>query len=167
MLHPTPKSAGLVDIVYLFGILTGLFQCSPLHLVCEIYNIFPQRMQPVRTHGHPGWQWFLSGLFLIDYSSNLSHKLLTTVGIIPTVQCSSVTQSCLTLCDPMNRSTPGLPVHHQLPEFTQTHVHWVGDAIQPSHPLSSPSPPALNTSQHQGLFQWVNSSHEVAKVLEF
>ena len=71
------------------------------------------------------------------------------------------------LCDPMNRSTPGLPVHHQLPEFTQTHVHRVGDAIQPSHLLSSPSPPAPNPSQHQGLFQWVNSSHEVAKVLEF
>ena len=67
----------------------------------------------------------------------------------------------------MNRSTPGLPVHHKLPEFTQTHAHWVGDAIQPSYPLSSPSPPAPNPSQHQGLFQWVNSSHEVAKVLEF
>ena len=83
------------------------------------------------------------------------------------VQFSSVAQSCPTLCDPMNRSTPGLPVHHQLPEFTQTHVHWVSDAIQPSHPLSSPSPPALNPSQHQSLFQWVNSSHEVAKALEF
>ena len=64
----------------------------------------------------------------------------------------------------MNHSTPGLPVHHQLPEFTQTHVHWVADAIQPSHPLSSPSPPAPNPSQHQGLFQWVNSSHEVASI---
>ena len=83
------------------------------------------------------------------------------------VQFSSVTQSCPTLCDPMNHSTPGLPVHHQLPEFTQTHVHRIGDAIQPSHPLSSPSPPAPNPSHHQGLFQWVNSSHEVAKVLEF
>ena len=80
---------------------------------------------------------------------------------------SSVTQSCPTLCNPMNRSMPGLPVHHQLLEFTQTHVHWVGDAIQPSHPLLSPSPPAPNPSQHQGLFQWANSSHEVAKVLEF
>ena len=67
------------------------------------------------------------------------------------LQFSSVAQSCLTLCDPMNRSTPGLHVYHQLPEFTQTHVHLVGDAIQPSHPLSSPSPPALNLSQHQGL----------------
>ena len=74
--------------------------------------------------------------------------------------------SCVWLCDPMNRSTPGLPVHHQLPEFSQTHVHWVGDAIQPSHPLSSPSP-ALNLSQQQGLFQWVSSSHQAAKVLEF
>ena len=69
-------------------------------------------------------------------------------------QFSSVTQSCLTLCDPMNHSTPGLPVHHQLLESTQTHVHWVGDAIEPSHPLSFPSPPAPNPSQHQGLFQW-------------
>ena len=80
---------------------------------------------------------------------------------------SSVAQSCPTLCDPMNRSTPGLPVHHQLPESTQTHVHWVSDTIQPSHPLSFPSPPALNLSQHQGLFKWVSSSHQVAKVLEF
>ena len=92
----------------------------------------------------------------------------TTVSqILLLLQFSSVTQSCPTLCDPMNRSTPGLPVHHQLPEFTQTHVHWVGDAIQPSHPLSSPSPPALNLSQHQSLFKWVSSSHQVAKVLEF
>ena len=82
-------------------------------------------------------------------------------------QFSSVTQSCPTPCDPMNHSTPGLLVDHQLPEFTQTHVHWVSDAIQPSHPLSSPSPPALNPSQHQGLFKWVSSSHQVAKVLEF
>ena len=75
--------------------------------------------------------------------------------------------SCVRLCDLMNCSTPGFPVHHQLPEFTQTHVHRVGDAIQPSHPLSSPSPPAPNPSQHLSLFQWVNSLHEVAKVLEF
>ena len=80
---------------------------------------------------------------------------------------SSVAQSCPALCDPMNRSKPGLPVHHQLPEFTQTHVHWVGDAIQSSHPLLSPSPPAPNPSQHQGLFQCVSSSHQGAKVLEF
>ena len=81
-------------------------------------------------------------------------------------QIRSLGQSCPTLCDPMNCSTPGLPVHHQLPEFTQTHVHQGGGALQPSHPLSSPFPPAPNPSQHQSLFQWVNSSHEVAKVLE-
>ena len=80
---------------------------------------------------------------------------------------SSVTKSCLTLCDPMDCRTPGLPVHHQLPELTETYVHQVSDAIQPSHPLLSPSPPAFNLSQHQGLFQWVSSSHQVAKVLEF
>ena len=79
---------------------------------------------------------------------------------------SSVTQSCQILCDHMDCSMPSFPVHHQLLEPTQTHVHWVGDAIQPSHPLSSPSPPALSLSQHQGLFQWVSSSNQVAKVLE-
>ena len=85
----------------------------------------------------------------------------------PSDQIRPVAQSCPTLCDPMNHSTPGLPVHHQLPEFTQIHVHRVSDAIQPSHPLSSPSPPDPNPSQHHSLFQWVSSSHEVAKVLEF
>ena len=80
---------------------------------------------------------------------------------------SSVTQSCLTLCDPMDCSMPGFPVYHQFPELAQTHVHWVADAIQPSHPLLSPSLPDFNLSQHQGLFQWVSSSHQVAKLLEF
>ena len=93
--------------------------------------------------------------------------LLLMSPSIPLLQFSSATQSCLTLCDPMNCSTPGLPVHHQLPESTQTHVHGVSDAIQLSHPLSSPSPPALNLSQHQPIFQWVSSLHQVAKVLEF
>ena len=83
------------------------------------------------------------------------------------VQFSSVAQLCLTLCDHMNRSMPGLPVHHQLPEFTQTHAHRVGDAVQPSHPLPSSSPSAHNLSQHQGLFKWVSSLHQVVKVLEF
>ena len=94
-------------------------------------------------------------------------KKIEATQLFSSVQFSSVAQSCPTLCDPMNHSTPGLPVHHQLPEFTQTHVHWVTDAIQPSHPLSSPSPPAPNPSQHQGLFQWVNFSHQEAKGLEF
>ena len=83
------------------------------------------------------------------------------------LQFSSVAQLCPTLCDPMYHSTPGLPVHHQLPESTQTHVHQVDDAIQPSHPLPSPSPPALNLSQHQDLFKGVSSSNQVAKLLEF
>ena len=82
------------------------------------------------------------------------------------VQFSSVTQSCLTLCDPIDCSRPDLPVQHQLPEFTQTQVHWVSDAIQPSHPLSSPSPPAFHFFQHQGVFKWVSSLHQVAEVLE-
>ena len=77
-----------------------------------------------------------------------------------------VTQSCLTLCDPTDCSTPGFPVHRQLPQLAQTYVHWVGDAIQPSPPLSSPSPPAFNLFQHQGLFQWVTSLHQGAKLLE-
>ena len=84
----------------------------------------------------------------------------------PIIQFSSFAQLCPTLCDPMNRSMPGLPVNLQLLEFTQTHIHRVGDAIQSSHPLLSPSPPAFNLSQHQGLFQWVSSLHQVAKVLE-
>ena len=78
----------------------------------------------------------------------------------------SVTQLCLTLCNPMDCSMPGFPVLHYLPKLAQTHVHWISDAIQPSHPLSSPFPPALSLSQHHGLFQWVSSLYQVAKVLE-
>ena len=102
-----------------------------------------------------------------DDSSPSLTQLSSNFLSIRSDQIRSVAPSCSTLCDLMNRSTPGLPVHHQLPEFTETHVHRVSDASQPSHPLSSPSPPAPNPSQHQSLFQWVNSSHEVAKVLEF
>ena len=111
--------------------------------------------------------WRSQKLFRQAKLREFSTTKLTLQQMFSSAQFSSVTQLCLTVCDPMNYSTPGLPVHHQLPEFTQTHVHWVGDAIQPSHPLSSPSPPAPNPSQHQGLSQWANSSHEVAKVLEF
>ena len=90
-----------------------------------------------------------------------------SMSLFVSVQFSSVAQLCLTLCNPMDCSMQGLPVHHQLPEPTQTHVHWAGDAIQLSHPLSSPSSPAFNLSQHPGLFKWVSSLHQVAKVLEF
>ena len=99
------------------------------------------------------WAWFTL--------KHTSESFLGSDALLTIIQFSSVqldTQSCLTLCNPMNCSTPGLPVHHQPPEFTQTHTHRVGDAIQPSHPLSSPFPPAPNPSQHQSLFQWVNSS---------
>ena len=100
-------------------------------------------------------------------ASGISFKTLWNNCQYQSVQFSSVTQSWPTICDPMNHCLPGLPVHHHLLELTQTHVHWVHDAIQPSHPLLSPSPPATNPTQHQSFFQWVNSSHEVAKVLEF
>ena len=99
----------------------------------------------------------------LQYSSLMAHAALS---ILKSFQFSSVTQSCLTLCNPMDCSMPGLPVHQQLPEFTQVHVHWVSEAIQPSHTLSSSSP-APNPSQHQCLFQWVSPSNQAAKVLEF
>ena len=107
----------------------------------------------------------VSLLFISMPTCNINHPLILLLCVSQSV--SSVAQSCPAFCDPMNHSTPGLPVHHQVPEFTQTHVQRVGDGIQPSHPLSSPSPPAPNPSQHQGLFQRVNSPNEVAKVLEF
>ena len=129
----------------------------------------PHGLQPTRLLGPwdflgestgLGCHFLLQGIFLTQGSNpGLPHCRQTLYHLshqgspYNCIQFSSVVQSCLTLCDPMNRSTPGLPIHHQLPEFTQTHVHRVGDAIQPSHPLSSPSPPALNLSQHQGLFQ--------------
>ena len=113
------------------------------------------------------WKWYVGGnsTSLCVWYPPPPHN--TLIIFIVSDQIRSVARSCPTVCDRINRSTPGLPVHHQLPEFTQTHVHRVSDAIQPSHPLSSPSPPAANPSQHQSLFQWVNSLHEVAKVLEF
>ena len=95
------------------------------------------------------------------------NRYIHEMECLHSICCCSVAQSCPTICDPMGCSKPGFPVHHHLPELTQTHVHQVGDAIQPSHPLSSPSPPAPNPSQHQGLFQWVSSSNQVAKLFEF
>ena len=117
-----------------------------------------------------GLSHFINCFACFFISCSFFYHFLSSTVVALGIQNISVQFSCSvcpTLCNPMNHSTPGLPVHHQLPEFTQTHIHWVGDDIQPSHPLSSPSPSAPNPSQHQGLFQWVNSSHEVAKVLEF
>ena len=115
-------------------------------LPCSSPGIFPiQRSNPRLLHPlHCGW--------ILYPLSHIGSQICVSVQL-SSVQFSSVAQLCLTLCNPMNHSTPGLPVHHQLPEFTQTHVHRVSDAIQPSHPLSSPSPPAPNPSQHQSLFQ--------------
>ena len=114
------------------------------------------------------WRKGSVNFHLLSQEQGLSHfDFCSLIYPLMPFEFSSVAQSCPTLCNPMNCSLPGLPVHHQLPEFTQTHVHRVGDAIQPSHPLSSPSLPAPNPSQHQSLFQRVSSSHEVAKVLEF
>ena len=115
----------------------------------------------------------LSSQTIKEYQTALdskSWKLMITLGISKVIQFSSVqslSRVWLTLCNPMDCSTPGFPVHHQFPESTQTHVHWVHDAIQLSHPLSSPAPPAFNLSQHQSLLKWVSSLHQVAKVLEF
>ena len=105
--------------------------------------------------------------FLLSFFMMAILMVMSWYLIVVLTEFGSVTQLCPTLCDPMDCSMPGLPVHHQLLEFTQTHVHWVGDAIQPSHPVSSPFPPAFNLSQHRCLFKWVSSSHQVAKVLEF
>ena len=113
--------------------------------------------------------YYLSNIYIYTYMN----ICVCNTKIVPCfkkglkVNISSVAQSCPTLCNPMDCSTPGLPVHHQLPEFTQTHVHHVGNAIQPFHPLSSPPLPTFSLSQHQGLFKWVSSSHHVAKVLSF
>ena len=127
------------------------------------FSSFPQSF--------PAWGPFPSNPITVDSFSLSSciglFQWIFTYEILPQPQFSSVFQSCPTLCDPMDCSMPGIPVHHQLLEFIQTHVHRVSDAIQPSHPLSVPSPTAPNPSQHQSLSQWVNSSHEVAKVLEF
>ena len=145
------------------------------HKICE-FDLWVGKMSWRRA-------WQLTPLFLPGEShglrslvgcnpqdcqeSDTTEWLYFSLYIISSVQFSSVSQSCPTLCDPMNCSTPSLSVHHQLLEFTQTHVHRVSDAIQPSDPLSSPSPPAFNLYQHQGLFKWISSLHQAAKVLEF
>ena len=147
---------------------------SPIQsLVTQIRSIECEReYHQVRTPRGQMRGWHLR--FLISSPPTISSSTQPPLPamVIPLTVINNTVQSVqslsrVQLCDPMNPSTPGLPVHHQLPEFTQTHVHRVSDAIQPSHPLSSPSPPAPNPSQHHSLFQWVNSSHEVAKVLEF
>ena len=136
------------------------------HFICVVFNphsIYHKVLSPF-------YKWESSDsehvkVTCLDCTSLVFNCSRVIRGIFQ-VQFSSVAQSCLTLCEPMNYSTPGFPVHHQLLELTQTHVLRVSDAIQPYHPLSSPSPPAFNLSQHQGLFQWVSALHQVAEVLE-
>ena len=135
---------------------------TPFHLLYHKFSCTNAEKKLRRMyHIHSFNRFFF---FLLEWP--LCTKHIAGFWVNDNVQLSSAAQLCPILCDPMNRSTPGLPVHHQLPKFTQTHVHWIGDATQSSHPLSSPSPPALNLSQHQGLFKWVSSSYQ-AKVLQF
>ena len=108
---------------------------------------------------------YVSGWFMLMHDRN-QYDIVKQLSSDEKFCCCSVTQSCPTLCDPMNYSMPGFPVLHFLPEFAQTHVHWISDGFQPSHSLSPPSPPAFSLSQQQGLFQWVSFLYQVAKVLE-
>ena len=141
--------------------MTGNFFKSSFWSVIFFYSMQQQTIS---------WLWYVtrSGFYVTTSNEHLcgwtEKKLQSTSQ--GQVQFTSVAQSCPTLCDPMDCSTPGFPDHHQLPELLQSHVNRVGNAIQPSHPLSSPCPPAFNLSNHQDLFQWVSSSHQVAKVLE-
>ena len=163
--HHLPELAQIMSIESVMPS-NHLILCRPLLLLPSIFPCITVSSNELTLCIR--WQKYWSFCFSISPSSDYSELISFRMDWLDLyIQFSSVTQSCLTLCDPMNCSTPGLPVHHQLPEFTQIHVHWVGVAIQPSHPRSSPSPPASNPSQHQSLFQWVKSSHEVAKVLEF
>ena len=143
------------------------FSCITCHFGKPSYSYFPKRSMDSfaimetfpQTEYHDSFFSIYLFIWLYQVLVAAHGIFVAACGIfflnhgIETLQFSSVAQSCPTLCDPMNHSMPGLPVHHRLPEFTQTHVHQVGDTIQPSHPLSSPSPPAPNPSQHQSLFQ--------------
>ena len=159
------------DLLAVQGTLKSLFQHHSLKasILWRPALFMVQLLQPYMTTGKTIalaiWIFVIKEIPLLF--NTLSRFVIVFLPRSSSVQFSSVAQSCQTICDPMNHSMPGLPVHHHLPEFTQSHIHRVSDAIQPSHPLSSPSPPAPNPSQHQSLLQWVNSSHEVAKVLEF
>ena len=128
----------------------GIEPSFPMSLALQADSLPAEPLEKPCTFASSFFKATLTHMKVICKIFNNPQGKVTNCG---SVQFSSVAQSCLTLCDPMDYSTPGLPVHHQLPAFTQTHVHRVGDAIQPSHPLSSPSPTALNLSQHQGLFQ--------------
>ena len=144
--------------------LADLYNCSPIvinlaSMICYPFTLFFSWGILLYHYHHT------CHILTVNNFTNYSTVLLCHSFCL--IQFSSVAQSSPILCEPMDCSTPGFPIHHQLPELAQTHVNQVSDAIQPSHPLSCLSPPAFNISQHQGLFQWVSSSHQVAKVLEF
>ena len=129
----------------------------------QLQNVIPYHL----GHQERNWNPFTLSCTLVFFKNwRKKRHCLSPTHISLYYFCCSVGQSCPTLCDPMDGSTPGFPVLHCLLELAQTHVHWVSDAIQPSHPLLPHSPPAHNLSQHRGFFQWVGSSHQVAKVLE-
>ena len=159
---------GLIDLTSLQS--KGLSSVFSSTTIWKPQFFGTQHSLPSHSNAYYPSQFVTGALFLLledEWEWQVRVTGIQLPRVFSSVQFSSVTQSCPTLFDPMNCSTPGLPVHHQLLEFTQTHVHGVGNAIQPSHPLSSPSSPAPNSSQHQGLFQWVNSLSEEAKVLDF
>ena len=149
------------------------------HLLLLLPSVFPTiRIFSDESALHIRWPKHRSFSFSIspsnEYSGLISFRMewfdiFAVQGVLKSLlqHYGSAAYSCQTLWDPMDCSMPGLPTHNQLPELTQTHVHWFDDAIQPSHPLSSPSPPFLSLSQHQGFFKWVSSLHQVSKVLEF
>ena len=138
--------------------------CSSLCLSCWRRKWQPT---PVFLPRESCEQRSLVGCYLWGHTESNTNEAAAVACLFCSVQFSSVTHSCATLCNPMNGSKPGLPVHHQLPDSNQTHIHWVGVTIQSSHPLSYTSPPALNLSQHHGLFQWVSFSHQVIKDWSF
>ena len=155
---PQENSCSSIKAIYLVKIITGN-RITPLN--GERVNCWCRCVWLISTAS------FLIQLYISSQEDGGYSWVCVTYLMETRLCCCSVTQLCPTLCDPMDCSKPGFPVLHNLPEFTQAHVHWVGDAIQPSYPLLSPSPPAFNLSQHQGLFEWVSSPHQVAKVLEF
>ena len=171
-ISPSNEYSGLIsfriDLLAVQGTLKSLLQHHSLKASVFGHSAFflVQLSHPYLTNGKT------IALTMHTFVSKVMSLLFNMLSgfVIAFLPRSEEKWSCSVVSDslrPMNRSTPGLPVHHQLLEFTQTHVHWVSDAVQPSHPLSIPSPPAFNVSQHQSLFQWVSSSHQVAKVLEF
>ena len=152
-LQPTRLRCPWIEVSYIL--------CTATNMWCSQINTFPPPKKKYRGREKNKTTYPQNSQKFGGDACN--HTILG----FSSVQLSSVTQLCPTLCNPMNRSMSGLSDHYQLPEFIQTHFHWIDDAIQPSHSLPSPSPPALNLSQHQGLCKWVSSSHQVAKILEF